>query len=138
MSYLGHSDLHMTPYLPFALENRIWTPVWAKFQWGNPHGGAEAVFEDEVSFSLNFASPRPVPISMTPQNPDDLEKLNPRTFSSARNPDFRPPESLRHVIGIAIYDALQIFSRKDVLFGVKMAIVMGLVSMPAYFSSTSL
>ncbi|ORY69419.1 hypothetical protein BCR35DRAFT_307980 [Leucosporidium creatinivorum] len=96
---------------------RIWTPEWAKFQWGNPHGGEEAAFEDE--------------------NPDDLEKLNPHSFSAARNPDFRPPKSTRHVVGIAIYDAIQIFSRKDVLFGVKLAIIMGLVSMPAYFASTS-
>ena len=38
---------------------------------------------------------------------------------------FRSPKTSSQVIGIAIYDAFQLTSRADVLFGVKAAVLLG-------------
>lgn len=47
-------------------------------------------------------------------------------FSSARDPDFEPPSSRAHIIGIWLYDFSRIFRRSDFWFGVKVAILIGL------------
>lgn len=46
-------------------------------------------------------------------------------FNAPRNPDYKPPKTSSQVIGIAIYDAFQLTSRADVLFGVKAAVLLG-------------
>ncbi|KAK4050247.1 hypothetical protein OIV83_003568 [Microbotryomycetes sp. JL201] len=94
---------------------RIWTPKWAKVQFGNPDENAP--FEEE--------------------NPDMLSRLDPKAFVAARNPDYRPPQTRSQIIGIWAYDALHFFTRKDFLFATKVAIILALVSMPAYFPTTA-
>lgn len=90
------------------------------------------------------------------QNPDMIAGLRPGMFNAPRNPDYKPPKSSSQVLGIKIYDAFQLTSRADVLFGVKSAILLGefsrpsdafageltlyapgLISLPAYFPATS-
>ncbi|KAM0786302.1 hypothetical protein ACM66B_001780 [Microbotryomycetes sp. NB124-2] len=94
---------------------RLWTPTWAKFQFGNPN--EDATFEEE--------------------NPDMLARLDPQAFVAARNPDYRPPKKRSQIIGIWLYDAMHFFTRQDFLFATKVAILMALVSMPAYFPTTA-
>lgn len=71
-------------------------------------------------------------------DPEDLRELDTQAFSSVRNPDHKPPKNLAQHVGVRLSDLGDIFTRRDVLFGVKMAIVIGLCSLPAMFPSTSL
>lgn len=96
---------------------RFWAPHWAKVRLHRSRNDAEATFEDS--------------------NPDDLDALNHRSFTAARNPDFRPPRGRQQLVGIALYNFTHFFARKPFLSALKVAIVLGLVSMPAYFRSTA-
>lgn len=51
--------------------------------------------------------------------------LNRGLFSAPRNPDFKPAETRAQVLGIAIFKGFRAFSRPDVLFGIKSALLIG-------------
>lgn len=51
--------------------------------------------------------------------------LNSGLFSAPRNPDYKPPVTRGQVLGIAIFDAFKAFSKPDVLFGIKSAVLLG-------------
>lgn len=70
-------------------------------------------------------------------DPEDLRALDTRNFSSARNPDYKPPRNIAQHVGVQLHHLGRIASRRDVLFGVKMAFVVGLCSLPAMFPSSS-
>ncbi|GAA5961874.1 hypothetical protein JCM8115_001452 [Rhodotorula mucilaginosa] len=72
------------------------------------------------------------------EDPEDLRELDTRAFSSVRNPDYKAPQTWAQHIGVRLDHLGDIVTRRDVLFGVKMAIVIGLCSMPAMFPTTSL
>lgn len=95
---------------------KLWAPDWAKFRFG--HNTAEASFEDE--------------------NPDAaISGLNEHLWSAPRNPDASPPTTAWHLIGIRLSRFGSVVQRKDVLFGVKAAVVIVLCALPAYFKASS-
>ncbi|KAK4049887.1 hypothetical protein OIO90_005276 [Microbotryomycetes sp. JL221] len=94
---------------------RLWLPTVARFKFGNTNDDAD--FEEE--------------------NPEMLSRLDPEAFVAARNPDFRPPTRRSQIIGIQLYSIMTFFSRADFLFALKAAIILALISMPAYFRSTA-
>ncbi|GAA5958870.1 hypothetical protein JCM10213_009045 [Rhodosporidiobolus nylandii] len=71
------------------------------------------------------------------EDPEELRDLNMRAFSAPRHPDYKPPQSVLQVAGIRLYLIGARLARRDVLFGVKAAVLVGLCSMPAYFPSTA-
>ncbi|KAJ3016932.1 hypothetical protein HKX48_003802, partial [Thoreauomyces humboldtii] len=91
-------------------------PDWAHFSFSN--GDPEATLEEESPDSCN-----------------NIDTSVP--FSSQRDPDFQPPMNRKHLLGIALSRFLAIFSRKDVLFGVKMAVIISLCGLPAFFPASS-
>lgn len=57
-------------------------------------------------------------------------------FSAARDPDVLAPETLLQFIGVKIHEYTRWTRRGDLLFGVKSAILLPLVALPAFFSSS--
>lgn len=98
-------------------KRRFWFPQWTKRHFQRSRGGdTSAAFEDE--------------------DPDAIDRMDRSAFTAARHPDYRPPKSRWQLVGIAVHDAIHFFGRKDFLFAFKIAVVLALVSMPAYFKST--
>ncbi|GAA6035596.1 hypothetical protein JCM8097_004920 [Rhodosporidiobolus ruineniae] len=95
---------------------RVWFPDWKRFQFSRT-GGEENDYGD--------------------QDPEALRELNTQAFSAPRHPDYRPPKTLIQVLGVKLYNFSELITRRDVLFGVKAGILIGLCSMPAYFKTTS-
>lgn len=99
-------------------KRRLWFPRWAKVRFLRARGGDDAAaFEDE--------------------DPDAIDQLDRSAFTAARHPDYRPPKSRTQLVGIALHNVIHFFGRKDFLFAFKIATVLALVSMPAYFRSTA-
>ncbi|GAA6020046.1 hypothetical protein JCM10207_006768 [Rhodosporidiobolus poonsookiae] len=94
---------------------RFWFPDWKQARFA--HTGAENDYGEE--------------------DPDALRELNTQVFSAPRHPDYAPPQTLIQVWGIKLFHLTEIATRRDVLFGLKAAVLVGLCSMPAYFKSTS-
>lgn len=74
-----------------------------------------------------------------PQSPDRFSMLDTSAFSNARDPDARPPKTRTQAALLMLYNATDVFSNPTggFLFFLKIAVVYSLVSMPAYFKSTS-
>ncbi|GAA5833075.1 hypothetical protein JCM11251_006506 [Rhodosporidiobolus azoricus] len=94
---------------------RLWFPDWRKARFG--HTGADNESQDE--------------------DPEAIRDLNTHAFSAPRHPDYRPPKTLLQVLGVKLYHLSEILSRRDVLFGVKSAVLIGLCAMPSAFPSTA-
>ncbi|GAA5852185.1 hypothetical protein JCM8547_006692 [Rhodosporidiobolus lusitaniae] len=94
---------------------RFWFPDWRKARFD--HTGAEDEYGDE--------------------DPDALRTLNTQAFCSPRHPDYIPPRGPLQVLGVKLFQLSEIATRRDVLFGVKAGVLIGLCSMPAYFPSTA-
>ncbi|KAM0749705.1 hypothetical protein T439DRAFT_326581 [Meredithblackwellia eburnea MCA 4105] len=100
---------------------RIWTPEWAKFKWAStsePHN------EDESPSSI-------------PGYTDRVPGFDRTAFSSARSPDYVLPSTPWHLLGIWLYDATQVFSRSDFWFAVKATSLIAIMSIPAFFQSST-
>ncbi|GAA6062092.1 hypothetical protein JCM10212_002342 [Sporobolomyces blumeae] len=95
---------------------RLWFPDWSKARFDKSDGQAEQQDED----------------------PDADDNLDVHAFTAPRHPDYRPPKTSLQLLGVRLHKITDRITRRDVLFGVKAALVMGLSSMPAYFQSTSL
>ncbi|SCV72848.1 BQ2448_4385 [Microbotryum intermedium] len=93
---------------------RLWTPEWAKFHFATSH--PEATFEEE--------------------SPDSVELINRSVFRAPRDPDHTPPRTALQLLGVKFNLFLHFFVRKDFLFAVKLAIVIGLCAMPAFFRTS--
>lgn len=89
---------------------KFWFPDWAKFRFGK--NTAEASFQDE--------NPDAVP----------LYGHDRAMFRSPRDPDAVPPKTLVQLIGVKMSHAASLVHRKDVLFGLKAALVITLCAMP--------
>ncbi|SCZ92065.1 BZ3500_MvSof-1268-A1-R1_Chr5-3g08313 [Microbotryum saponariae] len=93
---------------------RLWTPEWAKFHFATSH--PEATFEEE--------------------SPDSIELINRSVFRAPRDPDHRPPRTALALFGVKFNHFLHFFVRKEFLFAVKLAIVIGVCAMPAFFRTS--
>ncbi|GAA6054703.1 hypothetical protein JCM3770_000038, partial [Rhodotorula araucariae] len=94
---------------------RIWLPNWKKARFTRS-SAAEEYGEDD---------------------PEELRDLNTAAFSTPRNPDSVPPKTLVQYVGVQVTGVLDLLARRDVLFGIKSALLLGLCSLPAMFPSTS-
>ncbi|GAA6024554.1 hypothetical protein JCM11491_000604 [Sporobolomyces phaffii] len=94
---------------------RIWFPDWSKARFDKT--SAQEGVDDE--------------------DPDALGDLDIHSFSARRHPDYRPPKTAVQFLGVKLARFAERMTRRDVLFGVKAAVLMGLCTMPAYFPSTS-
>ncbi|KAL8292379.1 hypothetical protein RQP46_001845 [Phenoliferia psychrophenolica] len=101
---------------------RVWTPDWAKVKFRS--GAEDAGNEDE----------RPTDV---PGFQSTVPGFDRSVFSAARDPDYVPPSKRSHIIGVSLYGATHIFRRSDFWWGVKVALLIGLISLPAYFQSTA-
>ncbi|GAA5954631.1 hypothetical protein JCM3765_003834 [Sporobolomyces pararoseus] len=95
---------------------RIWFPDWSKARFDKTSAQEGADDED----------------------PDAVGDLDIHAFSAGRHPDYRPPKTATQLLGVKLANFGVRITRRDVLFGLKAAILMGVCTMPAYFSSTSL
>ena len=89
---------------------KLWFPNWAKWRFGK--NTAEASFQDE--------------------NPDAVPLYGHERalFRAPRDPDAVPPRTLVQLVGVRLSHAVSLAHRKDVLFGLKAAIVITLCAMP--------
>ncbi|GAA5894372.1 hypothetical protein JCM6882_007642 [Rhodosporidiobolus microsporus] len=94
---------------------RFWFPDWRKARFA--HTGADNDHEDD--------------------DPEAFRELNTQAFSAPRHPDYRPPQSLLQIFGVKLFHLSEILTRKDVLFGVKAGVLVGLCAMPSAFPSTA-
>ncbi|KAI5478848.1 hypothetical protein MNV49_004580 [Pseudohyphozyma bogoriensis] len=99
---------------------RFWYPGWAKLQWGSEGGD----FEDERPHQIAGFT-------------EEIPGFKRKTFTAPRHPDYVPPTSTLQLVGIKFYNWSHFLSRPDVLFGVKAAILISLVALPAYFRSST-
>ena len=115
-SVLGWADALLTAFDEVARveekrrKPKLWFPDWAKWRFGK--NTAEASFQDE--------NPEAVP----------LYGHEARMFRAPRDPDAIPPKSLRQLIGVSLSNGVALTHRKDVLFGMKAGLVIGLCAMP--------
>lgn len=70
------------------------------------------------------------------QDPDVVPGFQSAHYRAARNPDYLPPEHVRHWLGEKTADGFSRLFARDVLYGVKCAILLSLLSLPVYFPST--
>lgn len=54
-----------------------------------------------------------------------LRDLNTQAFAAPRNPDYKAPKTLVQVVGVRLYHASELATRRDVLFGIKSAVLLG-------------
>ncbi|BGP41609.1 hypothetical protein JCM10449v2_005600 [Rhodotorula kratochvilovae] len=94
---------------------RIWLPNWKKARFTRS-SAAEEYGEDD---------------------PEELRDLNTAAFSTPRNPDSAPPTTILQLVGVKVTGFFDLLTRRDVLFGIKSALLLGLCSLPAMFPSTS-
>ncbi|GAA5957141.1 hypothetical protein JCM21900_003109 [Sporobolomyces salmonicolor] len=93
---------------------RVWFPDWSKarFAWTSAEGGYQDV------------------------DPDSFAEFDTQAFSAPRHPDYRPPKTVMQLFGVRLHRVAARLAKRDVLFGCKAAVLLGLCSMPAYFSTT--
>ncbi|GAA5882877.1 hypothetical protein JCM16303_006623 [Sporobolomyces ruberrimus] len=94
---------------------RIWFPDWSKARFDKT--SAQEGVDDE--------------------DPDSVGDLDIHSFSAGRHPDYRPPKTAFQLLGVRLANFGERITRRDVLFGLKAAVLMGICTMPAYFPSTS-
>ncbi|GAA5852458.1 hypothetical protein JCM9279_003454 [Rhodotorula babjevae] len=94
---------------------RVWWPNWRRARFTRASGTDEYDEDD----------------------PQELRDLNTSAFSAPRNPDSAPPKNLAQFVGVKVTGFFDLLARRDVLFGIKSAILLGLCSLPAMFPSTS-
>ncbi|TNY20776.1 hypothetical protein DMC30DRAFT_351756 [Rhodotorula diobovata] len=94
---------------------RIWWPNWRTARFTRA-AGTDEYDEDD---------------------PQELRDLNTSAFSAPRNPDNAPPKNLAQWVGVKLTGFFDLLTRRDVLFGIKSAVLLGLCSLPAMFPSTS-
>ncbi|GAA5893885.1 hypothetical protein JCM5296_004627 [Sporobolomyces johnsonii] len=93
---------------------RIWFPDWSKARFARTT--AEGGYQDV--------------------DPDSIADLDTQAFSAPRHPDYRPPKTVIQLWGVRLHWIAARLAKRDVLFGCKAAVLLGLCSMPAYFSTT--
>ncbi|GAA6054812.1 hypothetical protein NBRC10513_007431 [Rhodotorula toruloides] len=94
---------------------RLWFPNWRKAKFQPAVGGQDYGDED----------------------PEVLRDLNTQAFAAPRNPDYKAPKTLVQIVGVRLYHASEVATRRDVLFGIKSAILLGLCSLPAMFPGSA-
>ncbi|GEM08584.1 brefeldin A sensitivity protein-related, DUF2421 containing protein [Rhodotorula toruloides] len=98
-----------------TLKIELWFPDWRKARFQPAIGGQDYGDED----------------------PEVLRDLNTQAFSAPRNPDYKAPKNLVQIIGVRLYHVSELATRRDVLFGIKSAILLGLCSLPAMFPGSA-
>ncbi|GAA5921957.1 hypothetical protein JCM1841_005015 [Sporobolomyces salmonicolor] len=93
---------------------RVWFPDWSKARFART--SAEGGYQDV--------------------DPDSIAEFDTQAFSAPRHPDYRPPKTVLQLFGVRLHRVAARLAKRDVLFGYKAAVLLGLCSMPAYFSTT--
>ncbi|KAH8926357.1 hypothetical protein BT69DRAFT_1278930 [Atractiella rhizophila] len=71
------------------------------------------------------------------EDPNHVPGLQPTFITARRDPDTLPPRHLGQHIGHAIYRASLTITQREVVFGIKVAALVALVSLPAYLRASA-
>ncbi|CEQ41511.1 SPOSA6832_03240 [Sporobolomyces salmonicolor] len=113
---------------------RVWFPDWSKARFART--SAEGGYQDVVRFASSSMLLLATNLLFVPQDPDSIAEFDTQAFSAPRHPDYRPPKTVLQLFGVRLHRVAARLAKRDVLFGYKAAVLLGLCSMPAYFSTT--